>query len=212
MWEETKFKIMAIETNIWIYWLFCAIATLLVISNRKFAYELLSPDSASSHQEKEYTISLLLGWGTTLLASAIYILFTIKKETGAYELPDLISFSLLNGVLEQFMFIFWFLVGCYVAQKKFPKHSIAIFVLGYIGYFIYAGLIHLLFWLQVLPAHETFTPMVLILLFMSIFWMWLFWRYRAVIAIVAMHIVIDFLTIGHLHFNWFEPLQQLVQS
>ena len=202
---------MAIETNIWIYWFFCAIATFLVISKRSFVYELLSPDSDSSHKKKNYRISLFLGWMLTFLASAIYILFTVKKETGLYELPDLISFSLLNGVLEQFMFIFWFLIGCYLAQQKFPQHSIAIFILGYIGYFIYSGLIHPLFWFQVLPAHEPFTPMVLILPFMSIFWMWLFWRYRAVIAIVAMHIMIDFLTIGHLHFTWFEPLQSLIR-
>ena len=203
---------MYIELPIWIYWLFCAIATFLVISNRKFAYKLLSPESASSHQDRGYAISLLLGWGTTLLASVIYILFTIKNETGPYKLPDLVSFSLLNGVLEQFMFIFWFLVGCYLAQKRFPKQSIAIFILGYMSYCLYSGIIHPLFWFQVLPDHEPFTPMALILPFMSAFWMWLLWRYRAVTAIIAMHIVVDFLAVGHLHFTWFEPLQTLIQT
>jgi hypothetical protein len=198
---------MAIETNIWIYWLFCAIATFLVIFNRKFAYTLLSPTLDSPQKNQNYRIFLILGWVFTLLASAIYILFTVKKETGAYELPDLISFSLLNGVLEQFMFVFWFLIGCYFAQQKFPKHSSLIFILGYLGYFIYSGLIHPLFWFQVLPDHEPFMPMAFILPFMSIFWMWLLWRYQAIFAIVAMHIVIDFLTIGHLHFTWFESLQ-----
>ncbi len=201
---------MAIETSLWIYWLFCAIAAFIVISKRKFAYGLLSPDSDSSHHQKNYIISLILAWLFTLLASAIYILFTIKKETGPYELPELISFSLLNGILEQFMFIFWFLLGCYLAQLKFPKHSIFIFILGYLGYFIYSGLIHPLFWFQVLPDHEPFIPMVFILPFMSLFWMWLLWRYQAVLAIVAMHIMIDFLTVGHLHFPWFESLQKLL--
>ena len=203
---------MNIEITIWIYWLFCVIATVVVITNRKFAYEFLSPNSSLSHKDKDYTISLVLGWGTTLLASAIYILFTIKTETGPYELPELISFSLINGVLEQFMFMFWFLVGCYFAQKRFPKNSIYIFIWGYISYCLYSGLIHPLFWFQVLPAHEPFTPMAFILLFMSLFWMWLFWRYRAVGTIIAMHIVIDFLTLGHLHSTWFEPLQSLIQS
>ena len=195
---------MAIEANIWIYWLFCAIATIIVITKRKFAYTLLSPALDSPQKEQNKTLFLILGWTATLLTSAIYILFTVKKETGAYELPDLISFSLLNGILEQFMFVFWFLLGCYLAQQKFPKDSIIIFVLGYLGYFLYSGAIHPLFWFQVLPEHQPFMPMVFILPFMSLFWMWLLWRYQAIVAIIAMHIAIDFLTVGHLHFNWFE--------
>ncbi len=198
---------MAIETNIWIYWLFCAIAMLLVITNRKFAYTLLSPDLDSPQKEENKTIFLTLGWVSTLLASAIYILFTVKKKTGAYQLPDLISFSLLNGILEQFMFVFWFLLGCYLAQKKFSQHSMLIFSLGYLGYFLYSGAIHPLFWFQVLPEHDPFMPMAFILPFMSLFWMWLFWRYQAIMAILAMHIAIDFLTVGHLHFTWFESIQ-----
>lgn len=198
---------MAIETNIWVYWLFCALATFWVIYNREFAYTLLSPALNSPQKKQNKTVFMILGWGCTFLASAIYILFTVKKNTGVYELPDLISFSLLNGVLEQFMFVFWFLIGCYLAQKKFPQHSILIFVLGYLGYFLYSGAIHPLFWFQVLPEHEPFLPMVFILPFMSLFWMWLFWRYQAIVAIIAMHIVIDFLTVGHLHFSWFESFQ-----
>lgn len=200
---------MAIETSIWIYWLFCAIATILVISNRKFAYTLLSPALDSPQKERNKTIFLILGWGFTFLASAIYILFTVKIQPGGYELPGLISFSLLNGILEQYMFVFWFLIGCYLAQKKFPKHSILIFVLGYVGYFLYSGAIHPLFWFQVLPEHEPFLPMAFILPFMSLFWMWLYWRYQAIVAIIAMHIAIDFITVGHLHFSWFEALQSI---
>ena len=198
---------MAIETNIWIYWFFCAIATFWVISNQKFAYTLLSPALNSPQKEQNKTIFLILGWVGTFLASAIYILFTVKTKTGAYELPDLISFSILNGVLEQFMFVFWFLIGCYLAQKKFSSHSILIFVLGYLSYFLYSGAIHPLFWFQVLPEHEPFLPMLFILPLMSFFWMWLFWRYQAIVAIIAMHIAIDFLTVGHLHFPWFESWQ-----
>ncbi len=198
---------MAIETNIWIYWLFCAIATLLVINNQKFAYTLLSPALDSPQKEQNKTIFLILGWGFTFLASAIYILFTVKIQPGEYELPDLISFSLLNGILEQYMFVFWFLIGCYLAQKKFHKRSILIFVLGYVGYFLYSGAIHPLFWFQVLPEHEPFLPMAFILPFMSLFWMWLYWRYQAIVAIIVMHIAIDFITVGHLHFPWFEALK-----
>ncbi len=198
---------MAIETNFWIYWLFCTIATLLVINGRKFADQLLSPHSTPEQEKKGYLRTLLLGWIATLLTAGIYVLFTVKQAAGYYHLADLVAFSTLNGVLEQFMFIFWFLLGCYVGRQKFQNHPIRIFICGYISYVLYSGLIHPLFWFQVLPKHEPFLPMIFILPLMSAVWMWLLWRYRAVTAIVAMHIAIDFLTIGHLHFPWFEPFQ-----
>ncbi|MEO1403570.1 MAG: hypothetical protein AAFV72_20310, partial [Cyanobacteria bacterium J06635_1] len=125
---------------------------------------------------------------------------------GPYELTDLTLFSIANGVLEQLMFVFWFLVGSYLGGRLFPKQPLRSFGMGYLSYVIYSGLIHPLFWVRVLPSHEPFLPMIGILPLMSLFWMWLLWRYRAVTAIVAMHIVIDFLTIGHLHFPWFEAL------
>jgi hypothetical protein len=203
---------VAIEGYIWLYWLFCLLATMIVVANKKFAEQLLYPDADSTHQENGYKISLVLGWVTTLIAAVIYVMFTIKTVTGSYQLPDLILFAFVNGVLEQFMFIFWFLVGCYLGQKQFPNKPITIFICGYISYVFYSGLIHPFFWFQILPKHEPFTPMAFILPFMSIFWMWLLWRYRAVGAIIAMHIVIDFLTIGHLHFHWFESIQFLTRQ
>lgn len=199
---------MAIETNIWIYWLFCAIAMLLVLVNRKFAVPLLSPNFNSLQKDKNYTIALTLGWITTLLAATGYLLLTRKYETGSYEIPDLLLFAFSNGILEQFMFIFWLLLGCYVGKRYAPNSPKLIFTFGYISYAIFSGLIHAFFWTTVLPRHEPVSAIMAVALsIMSLVWMWLFWRYRAITAIIAMHIVIDFLMIGHLHFNWFESLQ-----
>lgn len=194
---------MLIEINIWIYWLFCSIVGILVIVNKKLAISLLNPCRAInlSEREKGYYVSLVLGWSTTLLASTVSILFTLKQETGHYQLSDLLLFCLLNGVLEQFMFIFWFLLGCYLGQKIYPNSSLLAFIFGYVVYAVYSGLIHAWFWSQVLPKHEPFTYLVLFLSLMSFFWMWLLWRYRAIFALISMHFVIDFLTIGNLHFN-----------
>ena len=199
---------MAIETNIWIYWFFGAIATILVISNRKFVAPLLSPSLNSPQKNKNYRIYLILGWISTLIAATGYILFTRKYETGAYEIPELLVFSFSNGVLEQFLFIFWLLLGCYLGKLYAPKSPWLIFTCGYISYAIFSGLIHAFFWTTVLPRHEPVSVIMAITLsIMSLVWMWLFWRYQAVGAIIAMHIVIDFLMIGHLHFTWFEPIQ-----
>lgn len=198
---------MAIKLSIWIYWLFCAIATVLIIAGRGFVHRLLSPHSTPGQEKKSYLFTLLLGWVVTLLAAGAYILLTVKQDTGNYSFADLAVFSVLNGILEQFMFIFWFLVGCYVGHQRFQNAPIRIFTCGYVSNILYSGLIHALFWMQVLPKHDPFNGIVLILALMSAIWMWLLWRYRALISIIAMHIVVDFLTIGHLHFSWFEPFQ-----
>ena len=199
---------MAIETNIWIYWGFCAIAMLLLIANRKFAYPLLSPVLDSPQKNNNYTVALILGWIATFVAATGYILFTRKYETGDYEVLDIFLFSFFNGTLEQFMFIFWLLIGCYVGKLYAQDSPKLIFTFGYISYAIFSGLVHAFFWTTVLPRHEPVTAiMAVALATMSSVWMWLFWRYRALAAIIAMHIVIDFLMIGHLHFPWFESWQ-----
>ncbi|MEO0397348.1 MAG: hypothetical protein AAF243_15375 [Cyanobacteria bacterium P01_A01_bin.137] len=194
-----------IEPEIWIYWGCCLISALLVwaLRYRPVAAGLISPEV---DERDGYLSALTVGWGVTLLTSAIYVLFTQKYVDGDYRFIDLTLFSIANGVLEQLMFVFWFLVGSYLGQRLFPKHPIRSFWTGYLSYVIYSGLIHPLFWVRVLPSHEPFLPMIGILPLMSLFWMWLLWRYQAVAAIVAMHVVIDFLTIGHLHFPWFEKL------
>ncbi len=199
---------MAIETTVWIYWNLCLLAMFLIISRRKFVYELLSPDSGSSDQGKGYAFSLLLGWIATVLSGISYVSLTHKYETGLYQVPDLITFALLNGTLEQFMFIVWFLLGCYLGRFAFPQKTWLMFCVGYLSYACFSGLLHAGFWTRILPFHEPATGvMVLLLTVMSLVWMWLFWRYRAVFAIIAMHIVIDFLMIGHLNFPWFEAFQ-----
>ncbi len=196
---------MAIELSLWIYWAFCAVAAVLLWANRPFALSLLSPESGSSRQG--YALALGGGWGATLGTAAIYVLFTVKTLEGPYRIQDLAVFSLLNGVLEQLMFVLWFLLGCFLARQWFPDRSLWGFVSGYLSYVIYSGLIHPFFWFAVLPEHEPFLPMVMILPLMSFFWMWLYWRYQDLSGIIGMHVVIDLITVGHLHFSWFESIQ-----
>jgi chlorophyllide a hydrolase len=156
-------------------------------------------------RKKDYYVFLFLGWLTTACAAIAYILFTHKLTGGSYQVSGLIIFSICNGVLEQFMFIFWFVLGCHLGSLYAPRNFKLIFITGYISYFIFSGAIHAFFWLKVLPAHEVVTSIVIPLLSIaSLIWMWLLWRYRAIVAIVAMHILIDFVAIGHLHFSWFE--------
>ena len=202
---------MAIETSLWIYWLLCGVAATVLFFNRQDIPVLLSPNSAAAPpRQKGYWGAVALGWSATFLAATGYILLTKKEILGAYQLPDLATFTLFNGILEQLMFVFWFLGGCLVGKRLGIQSGWKIFGLGFLGYSIYSGFIHALFWVSILPSHDISDFAIVrvgLLLLMSLSWMWLFWRYRAISAIICMHIVIDFLTIGHLHFTWFDSYQ-----
>jgi chlorophyllide a hydrolase len=201
-------KVMAIEMSVWIYWLACGLATILMLINQQSISILFSPCLDSPQRQQGYSLALILGWLATLLAAVGYVLLTRKDVEGSYQIQDLLVFSLLNGILEQLMFVFWFLLGCLLGNKLGIQSSWKIFGLGFLSYSVYSGAIHGLFWVTVLPSHQSVDVIRLgLLMMMSIAWMWLFWRYRAVVAIIAMHMAIDFLTIGHLNFAWFEPYQ-----
>lgn len=198
---------MAIETPIWIYWLGCVLAGVIIAINRQKLVPLLSPELYSSHPRNGYFFSLILGWSLTIFGAVFYILLTLKQVQGNYQLKDLIFFSMFNGVFEQLMFVFWFLIGCLLASTFHIQKPWKVFGLGILSYSIFSGAIHALFWVNVLPPHQPALVTPFLLTAMSVAWMWLFWRYQAIVAIIAMHIMIDFLTIGHLHFSWFETFQ-----
>jgi chlorophyllide a hydrolase len=198
---------MNIEAGIWTYWGLCLIAAIALVAHRQFAMGLLGPPPAS--RTTGYRVSLTLAWLLTLLAAGGYVVLTKRLKPGSYALPDLVTFALLNGTLEQCMFIFWFLAGCYLARRLGLKHPAGRFLTGYSVYAIYSGLIHAWFWMKVLPAHlPAGSVMVPALSIMSLSWMWLLWRYRSVLAIVAMHVTMDMLMIGHLHSHWFDGISR----
>ena len=199
-----KPKIMAIEINIWIYWLFCTLAMLSVILNKNFVYSLLRSNSSYPQKDGNYINLLIGGWITTFLASISYVIFTSKNAAGTYQISDLLAFSVLNGILEQFMFVFWFLIGCYLARLRTSKNSSYVFIWGYVCFFIFAGFIHAFFWIKVLPKHKPATAIIIPLLsIMSYFWMRIYWQFKKIMPTIFMHIFVDFITIGHLHFSWF---------
>jgi hypothetical protein len=197
---------MVIETSVWIYWCFCLIAAALVISNRESISALLSPDSCSRRPNKGRLISIALAWIASMLTVAAYILFTQKLADGSYRLTDVVVFALLNGILEQFMFVFWFLLGCWL-MRKVTRRPLLVFLGGYFAFVAYSGPIHILFWFKILPQNvPAAAPMAVLFTTMSLLWMWVFWRYRGLASVISMHIVIDFLMTSHLHSDFFAAV------
>jgi chlorophyllide a hydrolase len=147
-----------------------------------------------------------LAWAATLMAAGGYILSVGKGEVGNYGVGDILLFSVLDGVLEQFMFVFWFLFGCWMTRLATRKSAI-VFTGGLFAFVIYSALIHQLFWVKVWPAHtRTRTLWLWTLSIMSLLWMWVFWRCRRLVPIIAMHAVLDFLITTYLNSNWLNAI------
>ncbi len=192
-------SLTSIELPFWIYWICCGLITGILVFNRQFWLGLLEPHSRESAGQG-YGWALFLGWITTFATGIAYVLLTQKRVNGPYQLPDLILFSVLNGVLEQGMFIFWFLLGVLMADRLRIRGSSLRFSFGFVSYSLYSGAIHALFWYRFLPDHIPAGPiMIILLLGMSWAWMGLLWRYRAILSMVLMHIVVDLITVGYLH-------------
>jgi chlorophyllide a hydrolase len=200
----------AIATSVWLYWGCCVVAATAVIGRKRWAIGLLSAASGDRTKRTGFRLSVAICWSATILTALTYALLTRKFQMGSYQLRDLVTFSLLNGVLEQYMFVFWFLLGCHIARVSVPGKPAMAFAVGYLAYVVYSGLIHAMFWVVVLPAHQPVTFIMVVLLSITSFgWLWLFWRYRAMGWIIAMHIFMDILMIGHLHSTWFDRYQLL---
>ena len=72
-----------------------------------------------------------------MLAAIGYVVLTRKDAAGFYQVQDLTVFALLNGSLEQLMFVFWFLLGCLVGKLLRVESAWKIFGLGFLSYSIY---------------------------------------------------------------------------
>jgi hypothetical protein len=195
---------MQIEKEVWIYWLFCLLAIWMIAANSKSVSAVLPPKRDLALERKRYKILLCLSWAITLLAGAGYVGFTHKLELGRYPPADVLLFAVANGALETFMFLFWFLLGCWL-MRRISHNRAFTFLSGFVTYSFYSGYIHATFWLAVLPKHIPVTALMAVLLtIMSCLWLWLFWRYRKIVPIIAMHATLDFIMAGYLHALWPE--------
>jgi len=68
------------------------------------------------------------------------------------DIPTLIVFSIGNGIAETFMFYAVFRLGEWLASKA-TTNALLKFCAGFIFFMIFSGIIHGLFWLQILPEH-----------------------------------------------------------
>ena len=124
------------------------------------------------------------------------------------DIPTVITFSIGNGIAETFMFYAVFRLGSALAGR-FTQNQWAIFITGFFFFMIYSGLIHGLFWLNVLPQHvvqtSPYKPFFMpVQLLIASSWALNFFWYRDIRTVIFLHALVDLTMVCNVKFSLFN--------
>lgn len=150
----------------------------------------------------------LLVFSVVILVLNAYIYSNSTTDGGRMLDPwSALIFSVGNGIAETFMFYAVFRLGQSLVGK-FTQNQWAGFLVGFLFFMIYSGLIHGLFWLNILPEHvvqtSPFKPFFMpIQLMIALSWALSFFWYRDLRTVFVLHAIVDLTMIMNVKFSMF---------
>lgn len=132
----------------------------------------------------------------------------------ALDWPTVLVFSIGNGIAETFMFYAVFRLGEIFGNKLssdtwqlIPKQSS--FVVGFLFFIIYSGLIHGLFWINILPEHvvqtSIYKPFFMpVQMLIAGSWALSFFWYRDIRSVIFLHALVDLTMVCNVKFSLFN--------
>lgn len=150
----------------------------------------------------------LLIFSVIILALNAYIYSNSTTDGGRVLDPwSALIFSVGNGIAETFMFYAVFRLGQSLVGK-FTQNQWAGFIVGFLFFMIYSGIIHGFFWLNILPEHvvqtSPFKPFFMpIQLMIALSWALAFFWYRDLRTVFVLHALVDLTMIMNVKFSMF---------
>lgn len=181
---------------IYVYWAFA-----LVIG-----FVFFRKDIISFNKEYDSRRIMLLVFSILIVAVNAYV-YSHSTTNGGRPIDPLsvVIFSIGNGVAETFYFYAFFRLG-ETLVGKFTTNQWAKFIVGFICFMIYSGIIHARFWLPILPEHivqtsplKPFFMPVQIMIATS--WALSFFWYRDLRTVVILHALVDLTMILSVRFS-----------
>jgi hypothetical protein len=125
----------------------------------------------------------------------------------ALDLLTVLVFSIGNGIAETFMFYAVFRIGTALAEKM-TQNAWLVFAAGFLCFIVYSGLIHGLFWLDILPEHvvqtSPYKPFFMpIQLMIAGSWALHFFWYRDIRTVIFLHALVDLTMVYNVRFSMF---------
>ncbi|WP_076792613.1 hypothetical protein [Chlorobium sp. KB01] len=116
-------------------------------------------------------------------------------------------FSIGNGIAETFMFYAVFQLGATLTGKV-TQNPWATFLVGFFCFMAYSGLIHGLFWINILPEHvvqtSPYKPFFMpVQLLIASSWALAFFWYRDIRTVIFLHALVDLTMVMNVKFSLF---------
>ena len=152
---------------------------------------------------------------TLLVASLIVVainawVYSHSTTDGGRALDPLtvLVFSIGNGIAETFMFYAVFRLGTSLAGR-FTQISWTLFITGFIFFMVYSGLIHGLFWINILPQHVVQTSLykpffMPVQMLIASSWALSFFWYRDIRSVIFLHALVDLTMVCNVKFSLFN--------
>ena len=190
---------LSVPMMIYAYWAFAFLVGILFFKKDILAFN------------REFDSRRIALLATSLIVVAINAwVYTHSTTDGGRALDPLtvLVFTIGNGIAETFMFYAVFRLGELLAGR-FTQNSWALFITGFLFFIIYSGLIHGLFWINILPEHVVQTSLykpffMPIQLLIAGSWALSFFWYRDIRTVIVLHALVDLTMVCNVRFSLFN--------
>ncbi len=190
---------LSVPMMIYAYWAFALLVGFIFFKKEILAF----------NPEFDTRRIILLALSLIIIAVNAWVYSHSTTDGGRLlDIPTVITFSIGNGIAETFMFYAVFRLGSALAGR-FTQNPWAIFMTGFFFFMIYSGLIHGLFWLNVLPHHvvqtSPYKPFFMpVQLLIASSWALSFFWYRDIRTVIFLHALVDLTMVCNVKFSLFS--------
>ncbi|MEI6757604.1 MAG: hypothetical protein FDX18_04730 [Chlorobium sp.] len=190
---------LSVPLQIYIYWAFAFLVGIIFFKKDILAF---NPEFDTRR------ISLLAASLVIIAVNAWVYSHSTTDGGRALDLLTVLVFSIGNGIAETFMFYAVFRLGTSLAGR-FTQNQLTLFMVGFVFFMVYSGLIHGLFWLNILPEHVVqtspwkpfFMPVQLLI---ASSWALSFFWYRDIRSVIFLHALVDLTMVWNVRFSMFN--------
>ena len=190
---------LSVPMMIYAYWTFAFLVGIIFFKKEILAF---------NHEFDTRRITLL---AASLIVVAINAWVYSHSTTDGGRTLDWLTvlvFSIGNGIAETFMFYALFRLGTTLAGR-FTQNPWALFITGFLCFIIYSGLIHGLFWINILPEHvvqtSVYKPFFMpVQMLIAGSWALSFFWYRDIRSVIFLHALVDLTMVCNVKFSLFN--------
>ena len=190
---------LSVPMMIYAYWVFAFLVGIIFFKKDILAF---------NHEFDTRRITLLVASLTIVAINAWVYSHSTTDGGRALDFLTVLVFSIGNGIAETFMFYAVFRLGTTLAGR-FTQNSWALFITGFICFMVYSGLIHGLFWINILPQHVVQTSLykpffMPVQMLIASSWALSFFWYRDIRSVIFLHALVDLTMVCNVRFSLFN--------